>query len=128
MKTQTIVRTIKKEIVTHTEPFDVLTCFMATGVLLFISFVACSRLTLKYIHIPAGIGFDAPIYATDYGFPLPMVSILTPVGPQQTSAALWNQILGSSNVQILWAGLFLDFAVFFLVSFLGVYLYRRFIH
>ena len=126
MKMNTIPGTIKKEIETYTEPVDILICFLATGLLLFLSFVGYSRLTTTIVHIPMGIGVDARVGITYYGFPLPMIGILTPIGSEQTSAALWYQILGYSNVQILWAGLFFNMAIFFLISFLAIFMFRRY--
>lgn len=127
MKMNTIPGTIKNEIETYTEPVDILICFLATGVLLFLSFVGHSTLNTTYIHIPMGVGVDAQISITYYGFPLPMIGILTPVGSQQASAALWYQILGYSSVQILWTGLLFNIAIFFLISFLAIFMYRRYL-
>lgn len=122
-----LARKIKMELETYTEPVDILTSFLATAVLLFLSFVGYSRLSETIIHIPTGIGFEAMVYITYYGFPLPMIGILTPIGGEQNIAATWYQIVGNSNVRILWTGLLLNLTLFFLLSFSTIYLYRKYI-
>jgi len=124
---KSLPKRMKEGIENYSEPVDILTSFFATAVLMFISFVGYSRLTTTIIHIPMGIGRDAIVHITYYGFPFSMIGILTPVGGQQTTDALWYMMLGNSNVQILWAGLFINFAFFFLLSFSAIYAYRRFI-
>jgi len=122
-----ILKRIKEEILTYVEPVDIVTSLLTTAVLLFFSFVGYSRLTTADIYLPMGIGTHAVVFITLYGFPFPMVGILTPIGGQQTVAATWYWMLGNSNTQIFWTGLFSNIAIFFLSTFFAIFLYRRFI-
>ncbi len=118
---------IKESIETYTEPMDILISLIFTAVLLFFSFVGFSTLKMTRLNIPIGIGTQADVYTTYYGFPLPMIGILTPIGSQQDIAATWFEMMGNSNVQILWGGLLVNFITFFLLCFFVIYVYRRFI-
>jgi hypothetical protein len=57
-----------------------------------------------------------------YGYPYEMIRILNPMGGETAYGALFA---GAGLVQLLWSGLVLDFALYFLLAFFIVYLSKK---
>jgi hypothetical protein len=93
---------------------------LLTAMLLLLSFVGYTKFTA--IQIADRLGVQHDIHISYYGFPFQMIGILNPIGDLE---AYYLGASGAGLVRILWDGLFLNFFLFFGISFAIVYASTR---
>lgn len=99
---------------------ELVLCFLLTGVFLFLSFAGHTRFTT--IDIIDESGGVHPIRIAYYGFPFEMMGIINPHGRLDQ---YWINYSGEGLFRIVWGGLILNVALFFLLAFIIVYLLRK---
>ena len=113
------MKNIFRDIEDNFEVRELFASLLLTGVFLFLSFVGYTRFsTTEIVDVWGG---SHAVHISYYGFPFEMIGLLTPVGSVETE---WARHAGGL-LQILWGGLVLNFALYFLLTFVIVYLSRK---
>lgn len=107
----------------YMEPKEFIICFMLTFFLLLLSFISHTRLSTTEIVCKWETYTETyPVHISYYGFPFEMVGILTPIGAMESYYVIASK---EGLVRILWSGLLANFALYFSLSFLVIYLFKR---
>jgi hypothetical protein len=115
------MKNIFRDIEENFQTRELVTSLLLTVVFLSLAFVGYTRFTT--IELVDYLGVSWTIHVSYYGFPFGMVRMLNPIGSYETSyGALFA---GAGLVQILWGGLVLNFALYFLLAFAIVYLSKK---
>jgi hypothetical protein len=107
-----------QDIADYMQEKQFLAVFLVTFLLLLVSFVSHTRFSEAAI---IWAGQSHTVHISYYGSPFEMVGIYTPMGDEM----LWIMYSGEGMFKILWTGLALNFALFFVVSFFLVYFVVR---
>lgn len=104
---------------------DYIIILLLTFLFLLISFVSYTELSTTEISVTLETGvLKYIVHIAYYGFPFKMIGILTPLSDIEY---FWIYHSGSGIIRVLWGGLLLDFVIYFALSFILVYLFRRFL-
>jgi len=111
---------ILRDIEENFQSRELVTALILTVIFLFIAFLGNTRFTT--IDLVDEHGMTWTIHVSYYGFPFEMTRILNPIGSETAYGALFA---GAGLVQILWSGLILNFALYFLLAFVVVYVAKK---
>jgi hypothetical protein len=113
------MKNVLRDIEENFQTRELVLCFILTALLLFLAFIAHTRLSTVEITIRAG---TYPVHIQYYGFPFEMIGILAPIGNTEISVVYTSR---EGSLQILWGGLILNFILYFLLAFAIVYLGKK---
>jgi hypothetical protein len=114
------MKNIFRDIEENFQSRELVATFLLTGVFLSVAFVGCTRFTT--VPLVDEHGTPWTIHVSYYGYPYEMLRILNPIGGETAYGALFA---GAGLIQLLWSGLILDFALYFLLAFVIVYLSKK---
>jgi hypothetical protein len=114
------MKNIFRDIEENFQTRELVTALVLTGVFLFLAFLGYTRFTTIDLVDTKGVTWT--IHVSYYGFPFEMVRLLNPIGGETAYGALFA---GAGLIQILWGGLVLNFALYFLLAFAIVYLSKK---
>lgn len=115
------MKNVFRDIEENFQTKELVSSFLLTVLFISLSFVGYTRFTT--IPLVDSTGATWTIHVSYYGFPTEMVRVLTPIGYAET--AYGALFAGAGLVQILWGGLVLDAALYFILSFVIVYLWKK---
>lgn len=113
-----MIRNIGGHVVDYVGIKELILSFFMSVLLILLSFGIQVRVST--VEIMDKFGTSHEILILYYGFPFETMGILNPISELQEYA-----IIDHGRLRMLWAGLFLDFALYFLLAFVIVYLFRR---
>jgi hypothetical protein len=99
---------------------ELLMSLLLTAVFLFLSFIGHTKLTT--VAIIDKLGESHVIHSSNYGFPFEMIAIFTPFNMDES---YWINQAGGGTLRILWGGFLPNFVIYFLLSFVIVYVSQR---
>jgi predicted small integral membrane protein len=114
------MKNIFRDIEENFQEKELVTALVLTGAFLFLAFLGHTRFTTIALVDEHGVTWT--IHVSYYGYPYEMIRILNPIGGEQAYGALFA---GAGLIQLLWSGLVLDFALYFLLAFAIVYLVKK---
>jgi hypothetical protein len=114
------MKNIFRDIEDNFQTRELVLSFLLTGVFLFLSFVGHTRFSTTEIVDQSGGSHT--VHISCYGFPFEMIGLLNPIGYLET---YWAYYSGGGLLRILWGGLILNFALYFLLAFAIVYLLEK---
>jgi len=114
------MKNIFRDVEDNFQTRELVLSFLLTGVFLFLSFAGHTRFSTTEIIDQSGGAH--PVHMSYYGFPFEMIGFLNPMGRLE---AYWAYYNGGGLLRILWGGLILNFALYFLLAFAIVYLSKK---
>ena len=112
-----MIRKIVKGITSYMGIKELIICFFLSGLLILLSFGY--RVKVSTVEITDRWGGSHEIFVLYYGFPFETIGILNPTGiPEYV-------IITIPHLPVLWDGLFLKFALYFLLAFIILYVFIR---
>jgi hypothetical protein len=110
------MKNIFRDIEENFQARQLILCFLLTGLFLFFSFIGYT--SLSTVEITIQYRGSETVHISYYGYPFEMIGILTPIGSGETG---WVTASGEGLFRILWAGLVVNFILYFLLAFAVVY-------
>ena len=117
---EVIMKNILRDIEENFQSRELVLSFLLTALFLSLALLGNTRFTTVPLVDEHGVTWT--IHVSYYGYPFEMLRILNPIGSETAYGALFA---GAGLVQILWSGLVLDFALYFLLAFVIVYLSKK---
>jgi len=112
-----------ESIVEYMEFKEFIICFMLTIFFLLLSFILHTQLsTIELVCRWETYTETYTVHISYYGFPYKMIGILTPIGQTENFYVIASK---EALIRILWGGLLANIALYFSLSFLITYLFKR---